>query len=276
MPSRPLAPVPAVLALAALLAALAAPVASAQQATLSAPAEVEVGSEITVSWTGPGDARDFISLDPAGAPDREYGHYVYAGKGSPITLQAPGKPGDYQVRYHGGGSGYPVLASAPVKVVAATATLEVPATVAAGAPVSVTWSGPDNPRDFISIDPEGAAESAYGAYAYTTKGSPLVLAAPTAPGRYQVRYHLGASGYAVIGAAPLTVGEVSATLEAPARAAAGSTITVAWTGPDNSGDFISIDPADAAESQYSRYVYTRDGSPVELVVPDAPGRYLVR
>jgi Ca-activated chloride channel family protein len=224
MPSRPLALVPAFLALAALLAAvLAAPVVSAQQASVSAPAEVEVGSEITVSWTGPGDARDFISLDPAGAPDRQYGHYVYASKGSPITLQVPGKPGDYQVRYHGGESGYPVLASAPVKVIAATATLEVPASVAAGAPVSVTWSGPDNPRDFISIDPEAAAESAYGVYAYTTKGSPLVLAAPTAPGRYQVRYHLGVSGYAVIGAAPLTVGEVSATLEAPPRAAAGST-----------------------------------------------------
>ena len=277
MPSRPLAPVSAALALTALLAAsLAAPTATAQQATVSAPAAVEVGAELTVSWTGPGDDRDFISFDPAGAPDREYGHYVYAGKGSPITLQAPGKPGDYQVRYHGGGSGYPVLASAPVRVVAAAATLEVPVTVAAGAPVSVAWSGPDNPRDFISIDPEDAAESAYGDYAYTTKGSPLPLTAPTAPGRFLVRYHLGVSGYPVIGTAPLAVGDVTATLEAPARAAAGSTIAVAWTGPDNTGDFISIDPADTPESQYGRYVYTRTGNPLELVVPDAPGRYLVR
>jgi hypothetical protein len=275
MPSRSLEP--ATLALAVLLAAsLAAPTATAQQATVSAPAEVEAGAELTVSWTGPGEARDFISLDPAGAPDREYGHYVYAGKGSPITLQAPGSPGDYEVRYHGGGSGYPVLAAAPVRVVAATATLQVPASVAAGAPVRVVWSGPDNPRDFISIDAEGEAESAYGAYAYTSKGSPLALTAPTAPGRYRVRYHLGVSGYPVIGSAPLVVGDVAATLEAPARAAAGSTISVTWTGPDNSGDFISIDPVDTPESQYGRYVYTRDGSPVELVVPDAPGRYLVR
>lgn len=277
MPSRPLAPVPAALALAAaLLAVLAAPVATAQPATVSAPATVEVGAELTVSWTGPGDARDFISLDPAGAPHREYGPYVYAGKGSPITLQAPGKPGDYEVRYHGGGSGYPVLASAAVKVIAATAVLEVPASVAAGAPVRVVWSGPDNPRDFISIDPEGAAQSAYGAYAYTAKGSPLPLTAPVEPGRYLVRYHLGVGGYAVIGSAPLTVGDVAATLEAPARADAGSTIAVAWTGPDNAGDFISIDPPDAPESEYGRYVYTRAGSPVDLVVPDVPGRYLVR
>ncbi|HUP23869.1 MAG TPA: VWA domain-containing protein [Thermoanaerobaculia bacterium] len=255
---------------------LAAPAAPAQQATISAPSEVAVGAEFVVSWTGPGGERDFVSLDPAGAPERQYGPYEYVRKGSRLTFRAPGKPGQYEVRYHSEASGYPVLASAPVRVVAIEAALEVPGTVSVGAPVAITWTGPDNPRDFISIDAEGAREQEYGGYAYTSKGSPLTVAAPAAPGRYLVRYHLGVSGYPVIGTASLTVTEVAATLEVPARAAAGSTIAVTWTGPDNAGDFISIDQVGLPESRYGSYAYTTKGSPLELPVPDQPGSYEVR
>jgi hypothetical protein len=260
--------------LASILALISA--SAARAATVSAPAEVEVGAEFEATWTGPAGQGDFISVDPAGAPEREYGAYVYASQGSPVSLRAPGAPGDYAVRYHSGGSGYPVLASAPVRVVPATATLEVPATVERGASITVTWTGPDNAQDFISVDPAGAADSQYGAYGYTSKGSPLEIPAPAEAGSYEVRYHLGVSGYPVIGAAAITVGTAAATVEAPARADAGSTLSIAWTGPDNPRDFISIDPAGAPEPEYGRYAYTSKGSPVEIPVPDTPGRYEVR
>ncbi|HVS66034.1 MAG TPA: VWA domain-containing protein [Thermoanaerobaculia bacterium] len=229
-----------------------------------------------MTWNGPAGERDFISIDPAGAPEREYGAYVYASKGSPATLPGPGTPGDYEVRYHSGESGYPVLARAAVRVTPASATLEAPATAEMGGTLAVTWSGPDNPRDFISIDPEDAGDSEYGAYAYTSKGSPVELPAPSEPGTFVVRYHLGVSGYPVIASTPVSVVGASATLEVPDRVDAGSVIPVAWTGPDNERDFISIDPPDAAESEYGRYAYTSSGSPVEIQVPDEPGRYLVR
>lgn len=244
--------------------------------SLSAPAEVAVGAAFEVTWSGTAGARDFISLDPSGAPEREYGAYVYTSKGSPVSLRAPGTPGDYAVRYHSGETGYAVLASSPLRVVPVTATVEAPATVERGGTATVTWTGPDNERDFISIDPEGAAETEYGRYAYTSTGSPLEIPAPGEPGRYQVRYHLGVGGYPVIGASPLTVGGASATLDAPARADAGSTLSVAWTGPDNPRDFVSIDPAGAAEPEYGRYAYTAKGSPLEIPVPETPGRYEVR
>ena len=251
--------------------------AQAQSITLDAPAEIGAGAEVTVSWSGTAGKGDFISLDPAGAPEREYSvGYVYAAKGSPATLRASGTPGDYAVRYHSGASGYPVLASARLRVVPVSATVEVPAAVEMGAAVAIAWSGPDNERDFISIDAEGAAPQKYGAYAYTSKGSPVEIAAPAQPGRYDVRYHLGASGYAVIGSAPLVVTTASATVEVPARAGAGSAISVHWTGPDNERDFISVDPTGAAESAYGRYAYTSVGSPLEIVVPDEPGTYRVR
>jgi hypothetical protein len=263
---------------------LAAPLASpwsphparAQGATVSAPAEVAVGAELVVTWTGPADKTDFISLDPAGAPASRYGSYEYASKGSPLTLRAPGVPGEYAVRYHTGASGYPVLASAAVRVVAITATVEVPASVAAGAPVSVTWTGPDYPQDFISIDPEGAAESRYGAYAYTSTGSPLTIDAPVEPGRYVVRYHLGSSGYSVLGSAALLVGEVSASVRPVEPVVAGEPFEVSWTGPDNELDFVTIVPAGAAERSYQNYAYTRRGNPLRLEAPDTPGPYEVR
>lgn len=270
MPPR-FAPILAVAAL-----ALAGPPAADAAISLSAPAEVGAGAELQVSWSGAGGERDFISIDPAGAPEREYGGYQYTSKGSPITLQAPGTPGDYELRYHSGESGYAVLASSPLRVVPVTATLDVPATVEMGGTVAVTWSGPDNPRDFISIDAAGAPEPEYGAYQYTSKGSPLEIPAPAEPGDYEVRYHLGAGGYAVIGSAPLKVGGAQATIDVPATAAAGSTLSIAWTGPDNPRDFVSIDPAGAPGTEYGRYQYTAKGSPLEIPVPETPGRYEVR
>lgn len=91
-----------------------------------------------------------------------------------------------------------------------------------------------------------------------------------------MRYHLDVSGYPVIGTAPLTVGAAAATVEAPARADAGSAVSIAWTGPANPQDFISIDPAGAPPQEYGRYAYTSKGSPLEITVPEAPGRYEVR
>jgi hypothetical protein len=262
------------LACASILALASA--AATPAATVSAPAEVGVGAAFEVTWSGPAAQGDFISVDPAGAPEREYGSYVYAAKGSPVSLRAPGTTGDYAVRYHSGGSGYPVLASAPVRVVPVTATLEAPATVERGGSITVAWTGPANEGDFISVDPAGAADREYGAYGYTSKGSPLEIPAPAGAGRYEVRYHLGVSGYPVIGTAALTVGAAAATVEAPARANAGSTLSITWTGPDNPRDFISIDPAGAPPQEYGRYAYTDAGSPLAIPVPDAPGRYEVR
>ncbi len=276
MPVNPFSTRSARLFSASLLALAAAPAAHAATHSVTAPAEVEVGAAFEATWSGTAGQGDFISVDPAGAPEREYGAYVYASKGSPVSLRAPGTPGDYAVRYHSGGSGYPVLASAPFRVVPATATLEVPATVERGGSITVTWTGPDNPQDFISVDPAGAAESQYGAYGYTSKGSPLAIPAPAEAGSYEVRYHLGVSGYPVIGTAPVTVGATAATVEAPARADAGSTLSIAWTGPDNPQDFLSIDPAGAPPQEYGRYAYTSKGSPLEIPVPEAPGRYEVR
>jgi hypothetical protein len=257
------------------LSALVVPAALvAQQATLSGPSQVSVGAPLAIAWTGPAVGQDFISVDAAGAPESSYGSYVYANAGTPAQLTAPDTPGRYVVRYHSGTSGYAVLASHPIEVVDVTATLTVPGSVEAGAPFKLTWTGPGNSTDFISIDPAGAPERDYGDYAYATEPS-ITLTAPDQAGQYLVRYHMGGS-YRVIGQAPVTVGGVSASVTAAVSAAAGSELEVSWTGPANSGDFLSIDSVGSPESDYGNYGYAAEGSPLTIRVPERPGAYELR
>jgi Ca-activated chloride channel family protein len=263
-----------VLAALASVALCAAPPALAQSATLAAPAQAAAGSQITLSWTGPSAAQEFISIDPADAPAAQYGPYVYANRAQPAPLQMPDVPGSYLLRYHTGATGYPVIASHPIEVTDVAATFGPLAPVEAGGSVQVAWQGPGYERDFISIDPVGAPDRDYGVYTYARE-NPLSIRAPDAAGEYLVRYHL-ASSYRVIGQAALTVGSVGATLTAPAEARAGSEIQVAWQGPDASLDYISVDAEGAAEGDYGPYVYTRVGSPLALRLPEEPGRYQLR
>ena len=50
------------------------------------------------------------------------------------------------------------------------------------------WQGPGNPRDYLTVVKAGAAERTWGRYEYVSKGNPLALIAPDAPGEYEVRY----------------------------------------------------------------------------------------
>jgi hypothetical protein len=45
-----------------------------------------------VSWTGPNQGSDFITVVPADADDHAYQSYVYVDRGSPNQLTAPSTP----------------------------------------------------------------------------------------------------------------------------------------------------------------------------------------
>ncbi|MGE0582051.1 MAG: VWA domain-containing protein [Steroidobacteraceae bacterium] len=249
--------------------------ASAQTASVKAAATAEVGSNLAVKWIGPNAQGDFISIDSAGAPDATYGPYAYPTAGNPVSILVPTVPGKYEVRYHGGAGGYPVLAKAPLTVTDVAATLDAAPTIDVAGAVRVKWKGPNNPGDFISIDAVGAPDRTYGNYAYPSAGNPLDVRAPDKPGAYVLRYHL-ANTYRVIGSRPLTVGGVAANLTFPATARAGGTLRVKWTGPGKQGDFVSIDAVGANDRTYGNYAYPEHGNPIGVRVPDDPGDYVVR
>jgi Ca-activated chloride channel family protein len=244
------------------------------QASLVTPASVAAGSVLKVDWEGPDNARDYVTIVPAGAGDDEYLNYAWTASGTPAAIQTPDQPGDYEARYITGQSRL-ILARARFTVTPVSATVKPPASVGAAADFQVEWTGPNNPRDYVTIVPAGASENEYLSYASTASGSPATLRAPVESGEYEVRYVLDQSR-SVLARAKLTVTSVSATVEAPPSVVAGSEFQVVWQGPDRSGDYITIVPTGADEGDYMSYARTSSGSPATLRAPDQPGEYEVR
>ncbi len=247
--------------------ALAAP-------SLTTPPTATAGSTIVLQAAGTGNPQEFVTVVPKGTREGSYLAYVYVKPGD-LKLVMPAAPGDYELRLCEASNGYKTMLAKPIKITAAGATVSAPASVSAGAPFEVKWTGPNNERDYVAIGETTPGGRLYLDYKYSRDGSPLKLAAPEKPGNYEVRYILGV-GDTVIARQPITVGGVTASVTAPAQVAAGAKFKVSWTGPNNARDFVTLVKADAAEKTYERYEYTSKGNTLELTAPDVPGNYELR
>lgn len=250
-----------------------APFLAAQ--SLDAPAEANAGSEVSISFAGSPGERDFISIVPAATPEGKYKRYKYTKAGNPLKLLAPDKPGPYKVRWLSGESGYPTVASRPITIKPVSARLNAPDSVDAGREISISWEGPNNPKDFITIVEKGTPERKYKKYKYAASGNPVKLIVPDVEGEYEIRYLTG-QDYLTLAARPLVVGGVSASLDAPTNPAAGEALSIQWTGPNNPRDFITIVPAGTPDRKYKKYVYAANGNPAKMQAPDEPGEYEIR
>ncbi len=160
-------------------------------------------------------------------------------------------------------------------VVELNASLTVPESAAAGSKVRIVWTGPDETDDYISVGPANAAGNGHANYTRTRDGNPLQLLMPAEAGTYEVRY-VSRKTHDVLARKSIAVGEITAGLEVPVKAPAGSTISVAWTGPDYHDDYISVAKLDAAGNKYINYTRTSSGNPLKLLIPAEPGSYEVR
>jgi hypothetical protein len=61
--------------------------------------DVVAGVSFEVSWQGPDQPYDYLTTVPAGAEQGAYNHYTYTKEGHNVHLNAPDKPGKYEVRY---------------------------------------------------------------------------------------------------------------------------------------------------------------------------------
>lgn len=213
---------------------------TAVAASLTAPASVAAGSPLSVEWRGPDNPRDFIAIVPAGVPERDYDAYIYTSAGNPASLAAPEVAGQYEIRYLTG-QAYATLATAAITVTPVSATLDAPQTAPARAVVEVTWDGPGNANDYVTLLPAGAANDTNGNYAYVSRGKTLRIATPDAPGEYELRYLTGRQRIA-LGKRPITITPRAApgTLRVVAPAAqsplsAGATVAVVF---DASGSML--------------------------------------
>ena len=240
------------------------------QATLVAPLTAVAGSTLEVAWEGPDARGDAITASEPG--EGSYVTQVLTRFGNPAELRVPSQAGTYELRYVLG-TGREVVASQPLEVTPATATIIAPQTAVAGETIEVAWDGPGYEPDYISVaDPSDDASRID--ITLTREGSPLELQMPTEPGTYELRYVMQLDRE-ILTRRSIEVTEVLATLIAPETAEAGSTIEVSWAGPDYRNDYISVAIPDD-ERGYVNYTQTREGETLDLLMPTEPGTYQLR
>ncbi len=245
--------------------------------------QVGAGLAFVVEWTGPNKRADFITITAPDAKARSHTSYAYTSNGNPLRLTAPITPGSYEVRYVLNNP-YKVLARTPMQVGKAVASVKGPQKAEAGSVFSVQWSGPASQSDFITITPIDAEAAAYLDYFYTKDaGTPHDLTMPVKPGKYEIRYVFVGPGadtsgnaHSVIARQPVVITAVGASLDGPDTAETGETLSIEWSGPEGTGDYITVTKPDAAQNSYGDYKYASNGSPSKIRMPLTPGLYELR
>jgi len=241
---------------------------------LELPTTVTAGSPFEVTWEGPDASNDYISIAEEGADADTYANYTYTRNGTPLTVRPPDTPGAYEVRYVAAENDK-VLARAPLTVEDPSADLDAPSEIGAGAPVEISWDGPDNPNDYLSIAETGMDDDTYANSTYTRNGNPLTVRAPDTPGAYEVRYVMAQSDR-VIARSDLKVTSVSASFDVSDTLMVDTPVEIDWEGPDNANDYLSIAERGTPDDSRVNYTYTRNGNPVSIRTPQRPGQYELR
>ena len=243
-------------------------------ATLTAPEEVMLGAPITISWTGPGNAGDFVCIVKKDAADGHVGNFADLSKGTPVTIPALVESGEAEIRYVSGQE-RKVLGRRKLVVLAPDVSVAAQASVIAGARFTVTWKGPANAGDYITVVPRGTPDGQYRNYAEVAKGSTVELAAPIESGEAEIRYMTGSQAR-VLARRPIVVLAANVTLEAADEVIAGSIVTIGWTGPNNSNDYLTIVTKTTPDGQYGNYTNAAKGSPLTVTAPIRPGPSEIR
>ena len=172
---------------------------TAFEGSVSGPASVAAGTVFSASWTGPNALGDFITIVAMGATDWTNESWFYTSNGPVGNLSAPLTDGAHELWYVA--SDRTVMVRAPITVTPLQSSVSAPASANKGASISVSWTGPDAPGDYITIVAAGAAEGTYTSYAYTGAGNPVAITAPDTSGTFEIRYVYGSNGQTIASAA---------------------------------------------------------------------------
>lgn len=248
----------------------------AAQVTLDAQPEAVAGSNVDITWSGPNNKNDYISVASAEQPDHKYHHYAYTKRGNPASVTMPLDPGTYQIRYVAHGNPAKVLATRDISIIAAQVSLDAADSAEAGATIEVAWEGPDNKNDYVAVASPDHPVNKYVSYAYSKRGNPSKIKMPLEPGVYQLRYIAHGNPQRILAMREINVVAANVVLDAPETAVVGTEIDVSYVGPDNQNDFVSVSAIGSKPGEYLSYQYTKRGNPVRLKVPEETGTYLIR
>jgi hypothetical protein len=249
----------------------AAPELSAE---VSAPDSAEIATRVEVSWKGPANRDDYISVARPDQPPGARINWTFVREGNPLKVWMPSDPGKFEVRYVLG-QGQKLLAKSPIAVRAVPAKVEPAGPVNAAAWIEVKWEGPARDGDYISVARLDQQPSANVGSTLLKTGNPLKVRAPSDPGAYEVRYIL-ARGVKLLAKAAITINPVTAEVRPPASAAAGAEFEVQWQGPGYPEDFVSVAGVNQPPGAYVNNASVRKGSPLKLRAPKEAGTYDVR
>ena len=252
------------------------------EVTVSAPAQVVVGSAFPVTWQGEGlHARDYVTIVPAGSADGTYADYDRMQGRSEGELRAPAEPGLYEVRLQLD-AGDRVLARTPVEVMDGNVSLDGPDRARAGAEITLSWTGAIHPRDYIAIVPGGTPDGEQSGYRRIQDEDQATFTAPAEPGAYEIRYHLD-RGDRVMARRPLEVLAADAPIDegaglmVPGTARPGDIVTVSWTIEAGDADRrVALARADAPDFTWITVHHVGDETETVIKLPDEPGQYEVR
>lgn len=251
------------------------------QATLVFEQPVTIAQPLTVRWTGPADAGDFIAVARPEQKDGEYLTYsrmIERGTNNGVSvLGAPATAGTYEVRYVNPRRGDAVLARTTVAVQDAPASLDAPETVVAGSRLKVLARGPYGERHWVGFAPVGSPVGIYLNYARLLGPvSEVELIPPAEPGSYELRYVLN-ENERVIASRPIAVLPSEAVVSGPASIMAGDVYRFEARGPVDARHWIGFAAVGSGPGDYRDY--TRPAaSPASgvLSAPVEPGNYELR
>jgi hypothetical protein len=170
-----------------------------------------IGSaSVQVNWAvAGGGASDWIGLSSVGAPDYWYtwSQNTNGTATGSAVLSLPTSPGLWVFRYYLG-STYRIAAnSATLRVgVAGFSVGASPGTVAAGAPITVTWAAPAGRAagDSVELFAIGASNLYPTAIQYVQgSAGTFNMTAPSTAGQYRFRYLLGGGGWVSAAVGPI-------------------------------------------------------------------------
>jgi hypothetical protein len=274
----------------------------AEYALTDAPAEVELGQQVSVTWHAPlaHSSVDWVGLYKVGAADTAYlsSQYVYSGgyTSGRLTFTVPlttaRDPGPYELRYFLAGGWVKAATSASFIGHAEYTLTDVPARVELGQPVSVTWHAPraHSTVDWVGLYKVGAADSAYlssqyvygGGYTSGTLTFTLPLTSALDPGPYEFRYFL-AGGWVRAATSASFLGYADYTVGAQSPCVLNQILVAGWTAPlaHSPVDWIGLYRPGAPNHAYvsSAYVYgggMRSGTTGLAASNAGPGSYELR
>ena len=188
--------------------------AAAVTVTLEAPSETVAASPVPIHVRGPAEAPNWVLFAPVGSgiegrPGNAYSMVSVKGGDQDLTLRAPFRPGEYELRYQESrGRQRRILIRKPFRSIAPKVRIDAPDVARAGSSLGVHLTGDLTPFSIVTVVPAASPDTTRGESPQSTgDGTDMtrtIRRLPAQPGQYEIRYGIVSLGL-IHARKPLTI-----------------------------------------------------------------------